>query len=289
MTESPHVSALEFQRFTGRNEFRFRGEKKYDNSIEFTLHMADLCGKVRNIHFTFYLDADTALSIAGEMVELDLANEDVVFIAELIDRLIIKLLPNWKPSSGWSSGVESSFVDSAVIKYDQISVSCVRDSTLVGVSDGAVEQHFLSQLAKVENHGTEDSVQISAKPIEKSASDANHYRVLRSADYIQCLKECDSNGYEGSVGESSNMSADTKNSGISFTSSCDALSNDFSLSISSLPLTNNNDTAHCHELKLKLNAIEMQYHQYCHELLKMSEEAEENAKKRWIAKRMSVV
>ncbi|CAK9156841.1 unnamed protein product [Ilex paraguariensis] len=143
-------------------------------------------------------------------------------------------------------------------------------------------------VAKVENHGTEDSVQISAKHIVKSASDASHYRVLRSADYIQGLKECDSNGYEGSLGESSNMSEDTKNSGISFTSSCNALSNDFSLSISSLT-NNNNDTARCHELKLELDAIEMQYHQYCHELLKMREEAEENAKQRWIAKRMSFV
>ena len=58
-----------------------------------------LAGRVRNIHFLFYLDTDTAVSVATEMVEhLELADHDVDFIAELIDYLIMKLLPWWKPS-----------------------------------------------------------------------------------------------------------------------------------------------------------------------------------------------
>ena len=63
-----------------------------------------LTGRVRNIHFLFYLDTDTALSVAGEMVEqLELADHNVAFIAELIDDLILRLLPGWKPSFEHSS------------------------------------------------------------------------------------------------------------------------------------------------------------------------------------------
>ena len=58
-----------------------------------------LAGQVRNIDFNFYLNADTALSVAREMVEqLDLADHDVKFIAAFIDYLILKLLPDWKYS-----------------------------------------------------------------------------------------------------------------------------------------------------------------------------------------------
>lgn len=72
----------------------------YDNDKVFLL----LVGQVRNIHFLFYLETDTAVSVASEMVEnLELADHDVAFIAELIDYLIMKLPPGWKPSSDYSS------------------------------------------------------------------------------------------------------------------------------------------------------------------------------------------
>ncbi|KAJ7961746.1 putative Kinase [Quillaja saponaria] len=80
------------------------GMKNDDNSVSLTLRIADAFGQVRNIHFIFYLDSDTAVSVAGEMVEqLELADHDVVFISEFIDDLIMKLLPGWKPSSDYSS------------------------------------------------------------------------------------------------------------------------------------------------------------------------------------------
>lgn len=62
---------------------------------------------MRNIHFSFYLDSDTALAVAAEMVEqLELADHDVVFIADFIDYLIMKILPDWKPSSDCHSSGE---------------------------------------------------------------------------------------------------------------------------------------------------------------------------------------
>lgn len=58
-------------------------------------------GSVRNIHFIFYLETDTAPLVAAEMVEqLQLADHDVAFIADFIDYLIMKIFPSWNPSSG---------------------------------------------------------------------------------------------------------------------------------------------------------------------------------------------
>lgn len=110
---SPRHPVLEFQRITQNKEFRLKGKKNDDNSISLTLRITDKLGPVpvRNIHFLFYLDSDTALSVAGEMVEqLSLADHDVAFIADFIDYLIMKILPGWTPSvDGCSSGERSMY------------------------------------------------------------------------------------------------------------------------------------------------------------------------------------
>ncbi|KAI3493420.1 hypothetical protein L1887_41810 [Cichorium endivia] len=91
---------VEFKRIHQQNEFRLKGTKNDDNSVSLTLRIVDPCGGVRNIHFLFYLDSDTPQSVASEMVEqLELADHDVCFIAELIDYLITKIIPGWKPNS----------------------------------------------------------------------------------------------------------------------------------------------------------------------------------------------
>ncbi|CAL5339877.1 unnamed protein product [Camellia sinensis] len=117
---SPCFPVVEFQRVHQNNEFRLKGIKNDDNSVSLTLRIADSGGRVRNIHFHFYLDTDTALSVAGEMVEqLDLADHDVAFIAELIDYLIMRILPGWKPSSDYnSSGMRSTCVGSPRLGND---------------------------------------------------------------------------------------------------------------------------------------------------------------------------
>ncbi|KHN31127.1 Putative serine/threonine-protein kinase WNK6-like protein [Glycine soja] len=55
-------------------------------------------GRARNIHFIFCINSYTAISVSSEMVEqLELAEQNVKFIAELIDLLLITSLPDWKP------------------------------------------------------------------------------------------------------------------------------------------------------------------------------------------------
>ncbi|KAI7730000.1 hypothetical protein M8C21_029886 [Ambrosia artemisiifolia] len=107
----PCLPSHELQCLNERNDIRLKGEKNEDNSVMLTLRIADFSGSVRNIHFPFYLDSDTAHIIAQEMVEqLDLLHEDVAVIAELIDDMILKFVPTWKPSfkkSGSSGGISS--------------------------------------------------------------------------------------------------------------------------------------------------------------------------------------
>ncbi|GFQ00562.1 probable serine/threonine-protein kinase wnk4, partial [Phtheirospermum japonicum] len=78
--------------------FAFR---RSHQSNEFTLKGNKTEGRVRNIHFSFYLESDTASAVAAEMVEqLELAVHDVAFIADLIDDLIMRILPGWQPLAG---------------------------------------------------------------------------------------------------------------------------------------------------------------------------------------------
>ncbi|XP_077235608.1 putative serine/threonine-protein kinase WNK6 isoform X2 [Tasmannia lanceolata] len=96
--EGSHMLSLEVQRSNNDNEFTLKGERVDDNSVSLILRIADRNGRVRNIHFLFYLDSDTPLSVASEMVEqLELADQNVSFIAELIDLLLTSMITTQKP------------------------------------------------------------------------------------------------------------------------------------------------------------------------------------------------
>ncbi|KAI9165263.1 hypothetical protein LWI28_010618 [Acer negundo] len=89
---------LEVRRSKRGNFFLLKGERNDEYSVSLILRIADHNGRVRNIHFLFYIDSDTAFSVSSEMVEqLELADQNVKFIAELIDLLLLNLIPSWKP------------------------------------------------------------------------------------------------------------------------------------------------------------------------------------------------
>ncbi|XVF58727.1 hypothetical protein PTKIN_Ptkin07bG0090100 [Pterospermum kingtungense] len=103
-SELPVISSLDnslgmkVQRMSKGNLFLLKGEGNDENSVSLILRISDQNGRVRNIHFLFFLDSDTALSVASEMVEqLELVDQNDVFIAELIDLLLLNLVPSWKP------------------------------------------------------------------------------------------------------------------------------------------------------------------------------------------------
>jgi len=91
-------------------------------------------GRARNIHFIFYLDSDTAVSVSSEMVEqLELANQNVKFIAELIDLLLMNLVADWKPCVAIDHLVSPSNKQTLVSQEGELkSVKCTgssKDST----------------------------------------------------------------------------------------------------------------------------------------------------------------
>ncbi|TYI85960.1 hypothetical protein E1A91_D04G034300v1 [Gossypium mustelinum] len=91
-------TGIEVRRSNKGNIFLLKGEANDENSVSLILRIADKNGRVRNIHFLFFLDSDTALSVSSEMVEqLELSDQNDAFIAELIDLLLLNLIPTWKP------------------------------------------------------------------------------------------------------------------------------------------------------------------------------------------------
>ncbi|CAH1416465.1 unnamed protein product [Lactuca virosa] len=95
-----HVStanhaAVELCRVYEGNEFRLKGTKNDKNSVSLTMRIADPSGQVRNIHFLFYINTDTALSVSHEMVEqLELQKHHVSFITDFINEAITRILPS---------------------------------------------------------------------------------------------------------------------------------------------------------------------------------------------------
>ncbi|KAH8492969.1 hypothetical protein H0E87_022285 [Populus deltoides] len=67
-------------------DFTVQGQRKDINTIFLKLRIADSTGHIRNIHFPFDVEVDTAIAVASEMVEeLDLTDQDVSTIAAMID------------------------------------------------------------------------------------------------------------------------------------------------------------------------------------------------------------
>jgi len=191
---SSNSSTLEFQSFTKNNEFRLRGQKiDDDNTISLTLRITDPCGHVRNIHFAFYLDSDTATAIAQEMVEqLDLSKEDVAVIRELIDNLINQL----------ASSLKSFFENHSYEKNGSFGVDSGSVDTLV---KSVVEHPGLPQLADVEDEDNQGSTvsDISAEYSVPMASDACNGNALES-DYFShddCYKALNEYGFNSEYGD----------------------------------------------------------------------------------------
>ncbi|OIS99501.1 PREDICTED: probable serine/threonine-protein kinase WNK10 isoform X1 [Nicotiana attenuata] len=283
----PQFSNLDFVRSNGRNEFRLQGDKHDDQSIAFSLRIAQSTGRIRHVQFVFYLDVDTVMSIASEMAEeLALSNDDVATIAELIDGFILKLSTSQKYSFGSSGAVNNSSNDSTVINSNPISASFVQNYELKGAHN---QFHVLSQTPGIEDHVIGELGATSLNQRGTSDSDVEYNNLLRLlGNELECIKgpKIHVPSYNvGSIGDVV-MSDCTKNSGISFDSSRNLISNDLSSNLSSISLIEGaNDKNQLQDLKLELDAINMQYQQSCRELLRMRVEAIENARKKWTSKK----
>ncbi|KAI3965585.1 hypothetical protein MKX01_010542 [Papaver californicum] len=90
------VPTLEVQRVRRGKVFKLKGVKEDENSISFKLKMI---GVSNYLDFSFDPENDTAISVASEMFQQcqEVKDASVLFIAELIDVSMTRLVPDWKP------------------------------------------------------------------------------------------------------------------------------------------------------------------------------------------------
>lgn len=100
------VPFLNFEEKNAKNKgFTIKGKRTEDDTIFLRVRIIDKEGLVRNIHFPFDVENDTAMSVASEMVaELDITDYDDVEIAAMIDEEISALVPNWKEGVALEDG-----------------------------------------------------------------------------------------------------------------------------------------------------------------------------------------
>ncbi|KAK7284271.1 hypothetical protein RJT34_19015 [Clitoria ternatea] len=102
-------------------DISIKGKRKDDGGIFLRLRIADKEGRIRNIHFPFDTEMDTALSVATEMVaELDIMDQNVTRIADMIDGEIASLVPEWMLGPGFDETnhfVNKSFCNNCVSNH----------------------------------------------------------------------------------------------------------------------------------------------------------------------------
>lgn len=125
------------------------------------------------------------MSVAAEMVEqLELQNHDVAFIAELIDYLIMRLLPGWKPSYYYSSQSASQSPASSFLINEKGQSACPWDSATSNLpSRLTIQQNIFSR------SGLRDVCLLSKEGVlidhsESATSNGDYNISLLSANFI---------------------------------------------------------------------------------------------------------
>jgi len=283
---------------------------------------------VRNIYFAFYLDSDTALAVAAEMVEqLELTDHDVVFIAQFIDYLIRRIIPGWKPPLAHSCRVgESQYELSHSAKNTLDSLASALNSMVTNVSsgsacecgsyktspDGCPQQCDMCLSQKpdgVTSPGQSDSDPPSLAHYGYRSSDASfvsdmlmEHALVRdgtTSNSADCsidgdFKVLSIKGPEMGLGDfvcEEQYKYPRNGSNLKLAKGFEELGfTDHG--VMSLPSSSSSlssdDKDEDAELKLELAAIEEQYRHWFEQLGRMRDEALELAKKRWMMKKKMV-
>ncbi|KAK1319451.1 putative serine/threonine-protein kinase WNK2 [Acorus calamus] len=87
-------------------------------------------GHFRNIHFPFDINADTAISVATEMVaELDFTDQDVTDIAAMIDSEIQIYIPEWLPGGDFEENCKGNVAVDNTDTVTQAELSALQSSS----------------------------------------------------------------------------------------------------------------------------------------------------------------
>ncbi|XP_062219883.1 probable serine/threonine-protein kinase WNK4 isoform X2 [Phragmites australis] len=279
-----HTPVLEFTRINKNKELKLKGEKLDNNSVSLVLRIADLSGHARNIHFLFYLDSDTAMSVAAEMVEqLEFADCDVTFIADFIDLLIVNLVPGWRPLN---DAAENSFMQSkmgeselAITSHQNLSELMPNyvlvDGTMHPKDGNASSNDYLDSVSSATNlggaqgsEGSFISVQLAGSSQSLSDYATDDYGTMDCGGYKAGIDKLECNHVlgDGSSRSSPIFHIDQASPGVELASSG-----------SSIFTAHNQDV-----LNGELDLIEAQYKHLVDELTRMREEAMEGARKKWL-------
>ncbi|KAJ9163809.1 hypothetical protein P3X46_023439 [Hevea brasiliensis] len=116
-------------------DFTVQGQMKDVNTIFLKLRIADSTGHIRNIHFPFDIELDTAIAVASEMVEeLDLTDQDVSTIAAMIDSEIQSHIPNWATHKLSADSVCEEVTDSEISASETKDDSPINNESTPSVS-----------------------------------------------------------------------------------------------------------------------------------------------------------
>ncbi|KAK7393838.1 hypothetical protein VNO78_22402 [Psophocarpus tetragonolobus] len=291
--QTSQVITFDLVRMTENNEFRLRGEKNAESTVSLTLRIADASGGARNIHFPFYIDSDTAISIAEEMVEhLELKKGDVSVIAELIHDMVVKLAPNWKPwCENLSSGTDNLYRPSLEVQNgEQLNCHWPLRSSDYDMKT-MCEDLVHSRPVDGDDQEKQESV-MSGISAECGITVASDSKGVEPDNFIfdefwEGIDVFNSNSDVRFCGQDDGRKNQSENSAGSLINSCCSPSKIFDIfSTCSLTLANKD---HSDELQLELEAIETHYEQCYRELVRMRDEAIENAKRRWMTKKIPVM
>ncbi|KAF2284391.1 hypothetical protein GH714_021395 [Hevea brasiliensis] len=303
-----HSPCVEVRRAKRGNIFLLRGEGSDENSVSIVLRIADQNGsRVRNIHFIFYLDGDTAISVSSEMVEqLELEDQNITFIAELIDLLLLKLIPNWKPCvliehlvpqnrTEDSKGNQKNHHSSENVETVS-STSCCQSCSLRG-SVPTIEKEEcsgfikLNEISHIDKFGYQTTAEVDDRGsamsyVSAASTEWNDKRFSFNSNISMesALADFDGNGLKGTLGEffvrmespfpdDKSKLMDMNNSHVEICST----------NISSLPKDDNED------LRRELEDIEMKYQEAIKQIYKRRHEAILETTKRFSQKNVGFV
>ncbi|KAK8716321.1 hypothetical protein V6N13_043636 [Hibiscus sabdariffa] len=261
---------IEVRRTNKGNIFLLKGETNDENSVSLKLRIADRNGRVRNIHFLFFLDSDTALSVSSEMVEqLELADQNVVFIAELIDLLLLNLIPSWKPCVPVEHLVPPTRRRSS---RDKQCFPQEHDAITLGAFDESTKQGPCA--LKYNGKTSHGNVMAENSGSEMSLCSANSNDLNDKPSSIQSLMSAES-GPMGSDGY-----------GFKGSISIDELSVDAQSKLMNPVSSSPCDDSEDEELRKELEMIEMQYQEAMKEISKRRHDAIMDTRRRLSQKKM---
>ncbi|KAA8531033.1 hypothetical protein F0562_005742 [Nyssa sinensis] len=315
---------LEVQRARRGNYFSLKGEDNDESSLSLTLRIADKndAGRVRNIHFLFYLDSDTALSVSSEMVEqLELADQNVKFIAELIDLLLVNFIPNWKPCVP----IDHLFTPNGIGHHKDSRSSQHEERSVRSVQNTNEAVHFSSPQVCPTSSSLEGSIQLtpdgpdSSKPNEvmshtdywfqsKTGAEDRHFEMsyAHAVSYEENDRKCSTNtkmniesgcvdfngtGLQRGVMESLpgvefDVCLDDDSKGMDLGRNGVATDSSCSIDLSSLSLRDEDEEL---RLKLELELIELQYQEVIEDIYKKRREAIMETRRRLSQKNIELV